>query len=104
MYPVALQGIRGHCVVLLEVDWSKIWCGSQVENLVLVYHKTYGLGSQTFQWDKFARWAANGSCVEEIWINFKEKVFECIECLLHTNSEQNLHILITVTGRCNDLR
>jgi hypothetical protein len=92
IYPLALQGIGDHCVVLLEVDGSKIWFGSQVENLVLVYHKTYGLSSQTFQWDKFA----NGSCMEEIWINFKERVFECIECLLHTNSEQNLHILITV--------
>jgi hypothetical protein len=29
--------------------------------------------------DKFGKWANNGSCMEEIWKNFKEIVSECIE-------------------------
>ena len=40
--------------------------------------KTDVLGLQTFLRDKFAVWASNGSCVE-IWNNFKNIVYECIE-------------------------
>ena len=47
--------------------------------LVLVYHKTDVLGLQTFLWDKFAVWASNGKCVEEIWKNFKGIVYEGME-------------------------
>jgi hypothetical protein len=47
--------------------------------LVTVYLKTDVLGLQTFLRDKFAKWAGNGSNVEEIWINLKEVVFESIE-------------------------
>jgi hypothetical protein len=53
------------------------------EKLVLVYHKTDVLVFQTFLRDKFAIWAGNGSCVEEIWKNFKQIVFESIEVLFH---------------------
>jgi hypothetical protein len=56
-----VQGIRNHCGVLLEVEWSEICHGQQMENLVTVCYKTDGLVLQTFHWDKFARWAANGS-------------------------------------------
>jgi hypothetical protein len=44
-----------------------------------VYNKTDVLGLQTFLRDKFAVWASNGSCVEEIWNNLKNIVYECIE-------------------------
>ena len=37
---------------------------------------------KTFLHDKFAVWASNGSCVEEIWNNFKNIVYECIECFV----------------------
>jgi hypothetical protein len=50
----------------------------QVERVVLVYNKTDVLGLQTFLRDKYAVWASNGSCVEEIWNNFKNIVHECI--------------------------
>jgi hypothetical protein len=37
------------------------------------------LGLQTFLQEKFSLWAANGSCVEEIWKSYKEIVFESTE-------------------------
>jgi hypothetical protein len=73
-----MQGISDHCGVLLEVEWSEIGLATQVERLIPVYHKTDFLGLQTFLRDKFARWAGNGSCVEEIWKNVKEIIFESI--------------------------
>jgi DNA-directed RNA polymerase alpha subunit len=44
-----------------------------------VYNKTDVLGLQNFLHDKFAVWASNSSCVEEIWNNFKNILYECIE-------------------------
>jgi hypothetical protein len=44
-----------------------------------VYNKTDVLDLQNFLRDKFAVWANNGSCVEKIWNNFKNIVYECIE-------------------------
>jgi len=44
-----------------------------------VYNKTDVLGLQIFLREKFAVWASNGSCVGEIWNNFKNIVYECIE-------------------------
>jgi hypothetical protein len=43
-----------------------------------MYNKTDLLGLQTFLLDKVAVWASNSSCVE-IWNNFKNIVYECIE-------------------------
>jgi hypothetical protein len=54
-------------------------------NNLLVYHKTDILGLQNFLRDKFARWAKNSSCVEEIWKHFKEIVFESIKRFLPHN-------------------
>jgi len=54
-------------------------CEPQVERLVPVYNKTDVLGLQTFLRDKFAVWASNGSCVDEIWNNLKNIVYECLE-------------------------
>jgi len=56
----------------------KIFCGSG-ETLVLAYHKTNVLGLQQFLGDKLPTWANNGSCVEDIWKNFKDTVSEGIE-------------------------
>jgi len=74
-----VQGISDHSGVILEVEWEESGCESQVERVVPVYNKTDDLGLQTFLRHKFAVWASNGSCVEEIWNNFKNIVYECTE-------------------------
>ena len=50
-----------------------------MERLVPAYHKTNVTGLQNFLMGKFASWASNGSCVEEVWKRFKEIVFESID-------------------------
>jgi hypothetical protein len=62
-----------------EVEWEESSCEPQVERVVTAYNKTDVLGLQTFLRDKFAVWGNNGSCVEEIWNNLKNLVYECIE-------------------------
>jgi len=74
-----VDGITDHYGVMLEVEWEESGCEPQVERVVPVYNKTDVLGLQTFLRDKSAVWASNGSCVEEIWNNFKHIVYECIE-------------------------
>jgi hypothetical protein len=64
---------------MLEVEWAESGCEPQVERVVLLYNKTDVLGLQNFLRDKFAVWARNGSCVEDIWNNFKNILYECIE-------------------------
>jgi hypothetical protein len=44
-----------------------------------VYHKANIIGPQTFFRDKFAVWASNGSCIEEVWHNFKNVILENIK-------------------------
>ena len=74
-----VQGISDHHGVILEVEWEENCCVTQVEKLVLVYHKTDVLGLQTLFRDKFGMWASKGSRVEEIWNNFKEVVSKSIK-------------------------
>jgi len=69
-----VQGISDHYGVMLEVEWEESDCEPQVERVVPVYNKTDVLGLQTFLRDKFAVWSSNGSCVEEIWNNFKNSL------------------------------
>jgi len=64
---------------MLKVKWEESGCEPQVERVVPVYNKTDVLGLQIFLRDKFAAWASNDICVEEIWNNFKNIVYECIE-------------------------
>jgi len=47
-----------------------------------VYNKTDVQDLQTFLSDKLTVGASNGSCVEEIWNNFKNIVYKCIERLV----------------------
>ena len=47
--------------------------------LLAVYHKTDVSGLQTFLRENFVTWASNGSCVEEIWGNFKGTVRKSVE-------------------------
>jgi len=78
-YSSIVQGISDHYGVMLEVEWEQCGCEAQVERVFPVYNKTDVLGLQTFLRDKFAVWASNSSCVEEIWNNFKNIVYEGIE-------------------------
>ncbi|PNF22858.1 hypothetical protein B7P43_G16578, partial [Cryptotermes secundus] len=64
-----IQGINDHCGELLEVEWEDIYCRKEVERLVPVYDKANTIGLHTFLQDKFAIWASNGGCVEEVWNN-----------------------------------
>jgi hypothetical protein len=74
-----VQGISDHCWVLLEVEWEENYCRPQEERLVPVYHKANILGLQIFLRDRFAIWASNGRCVEDVWNNFKNIILEGIE-------------------------
>jgi hypothetical protein len=71
-----VQGISDHCGVMLEVEWVESGWKTQVERVVPVYNKTDVLGLQTFLHNKFTVWASNGICVEEIWDNFKNILYE----------------------------
>jgi hypothetical protein len=44
-----------------------------------MYHKTNVVRLQNFLRDKLPTWANNGSCVEDIWKNVKDLVFEGIK-------------------------
>jgi hypothetical protein len=65
--------------VLFDVEWAEKGFVTQEKGLVPAYHKTNMLGLQQFLRDKLPTWTNNGSCVEDIWKNFKDIVFEGIE-------------------------
>ena len=73
-----VQGISDHYGVILEVEWEGNYCVPQVERLLPVYYKTDVSGLQTFLWENFATLASSGSCMEEIWGNFKGIVYESV--------------------------
>ena len=47
-----------------------------------MYYKINVLGLLNFLRDKLPMWANNGSCVEDIWKNFKDITFEGFECFV----------------------
>jgi hypothetical protein len=57
----------------------EIYCPPQEERLVPMYRKANILGLQNFLRGRFATWASNGRCVEVVWNNFKNIIFESIE-------------------------
>jgi hypothetical protein len=73
------QGISDYCEVLLEVEWEENYCRPEVESLLAVYNTTTILSLHTFLREKFSSWASNGTCVEEVWINFKVSLRQGIE-------------------------
>ena len=77
-----VQEISDHCWVLLEVEWGSHCCETQEKRLLPVYRKTNVLGLQTFLRDKLPTWANNDSCVEDIWKNFKNVIFEITKCFV----------------------
>jgi hypothetical protein len=74
-----VPGLGDHNGVLLEVDWDENRHGSQVERIVPLYHRTDVLGLQASLREKFKLWAGSVSCVEEIWNNYKDIIFEAIQ-------------------------
>ena len=70
-----LPGISDHNGVLLEVERDEISRESKVERMFSVYHKTDVLDLEGFFRVNFSLCAGNGSCVEEIWQNFKDIIF-----------------------------
>jgi hypothetical protein len=62
-----------------------------------VYHKTDVLGLQTFLWDKFAIWASNDKCMEEMWKNIKEIVYESLERFVPQKLLRKTRTLYTTT-------
>jgi len=97
-----VQGISDHYGVILKVEWEENCCVSQIERLVPVYHKTDVLGLQTPLREKIGKWASNGSCVEEIWKNFKEIVSECIERFVPHKILRNTRTPNSTTRKLND--
>jgi hypothetical protein len=76
--------------VLLDVEWVETGFVTQEKRILPVYHKTNVLGLQRLLRDKLPPWANNGSCVEDIWKNFKDIVFEGIKSFVpHKNLQQN---------------
>jgi len=65
--------------VLLDVGWLESGFVTQEKRLVPAYHKTNVSGLQNFLRDELPTWVNKGSCVEDIWKNFKDIVFESIE-------------------------
>ena len=60
------------------------------KRLVPVYHNTNVLGLKNFLRDKLPTWVNNGSCVEDIWRNVKDIVFEGIKSFVpHKILKQN---------------
>jgi DNA topoisomerase IB len=78
-----LTGISDHSGILLEVEWDEICPETKVESLVPLYQKTDITGSQAFLRDEFNLWAGNGSCVEEIWKNIKDKMSKALKSYVH---------------------
>jgi hypothetical protein len=79
--------------VLSEIKWEENGFGIHEKRSVPVYHKTNVVGLQTFLWDKLPIWTNNGtrSCIEDIWNNFKDIVFEGTERFVsHKILKQNL--------------
>jgi hypothetical protein len=77
--------------VLLDVDWIGSGVVTQEKWSVPVHHKTNFIGLQNFLWAKLPTWENNDSCVEDIWNNLKDLVFEGIERFVpHKILKQNL--------------
>ena len=68
-------------------------CETQGNRLISVYHKTNVLGLQTSLQNKLTTWVNNGSCVQNIWKNFKDVIFEGIKrSVPHKSLKPNLDL------------
>ena len=67
---------------------------TQEKRLIPMYHKTNVLGLQTFLRDKLPTRANDGSCVEDIWKNYKDihTVKENAEALVVATKEIGLEV------------
>jgi hypothetical protein len=64
------------------MKWEENAFGTHEKISVHGYHKTNVVELQNFLRDQLPIWANNGSCVEDIWNNFRDIVFEGIERLV----------------------
>ncbi len=88
-----VQEISDHYGVLLEVEWGGHCCETQGNWLISVYHETNVLGLQTFLHNKLTTWVNNGSCIQNIWKNFKDIIFEGIKhSVPHKSLKPNLDL------------
>ena len=44
-----------------------------------MYRKTNVLGLQAFLWESLNLWVVNARCLEELWISYKDTIFEGIK-------------------------
>ena len=69
------------------------------KRLIPVCHKTNLLGLQTFFRDKLPTRANNGSCVEDIWKNYKEKAEALVvatkEIALEGNADKTKYMFMS---------
>jgi hypothetical protein len=61
------------------VEWEENRDVTVEKRLIPACHKTNILSLQNVLRDKLPIWANNGSCVEDIWKNFKDIIFKSIE-------------------------
>jgi hypothetical protein len=94
-----VQGISDHCGVLLEIEWVEKGLVTQEKRLIPAYHRTNVVGLQHFLRDNFILWANNGSCVEDIWRNFKDIVFAGIERFVPHKTLNKIRIQSTTTRK-----
>jgi hypothetical protein len=72
------------------MKWEGNGFGTYEKRSVPTYHKTNVEGLQNFLRYKLQIWANNGSCMEDIWDNFKDIVPEGIKHFVpHTILKQN---------------
>jgi hypothetical protein len=82
-----VQGISDHCGVLLGTEWVEKGLVTQEKRIIPAYPRTNVVWLH-FLRDNFTLWANIGSCVEDIWRNFKDIVFAGIE---HFVPHKTLH-------------
>jgi hypothetical protein len=78
-----VSGISDHNGILIEVDWAEYCHEAQVGRDIPSYHKTDIADVQVVLREAFKLWAGSGSCIEEIWIGYKETLFVEIEHHVH---------------------
>jgi hypothetical protein len=58
---------------------GRIWTCDAGEVICICLPQTNVVGLQNSLRDKFPVWASNGSCIEDMWQNVKDIIFEVIE-------------------------
>ena len=97
-----VQDISDHCGVLLDVEWGGHCRETQEKRFIPVYRKTKALRLHNFLRDKLPTWTNNGSCVQDIWKNFKDIIFMASNVLFRTKMWNQNWTTITTRRRLDD--